>query len=527
MFSTLLVANRGEIAVRVIRACRELGVRAVAVYSDADRAAPHVALADAAVRIGPPPATESYLDVAAILRAARATGAQAIHPGYGFLAENAAFARAVSDAGLIFVGPPADAIAHMGDKLAGRRLMSTIGVPVVPGSDPESRLEALAEEAERVGFPLLVKAAGGGGGRGMRRVESAERLEEALASASREAQAALGDPRVYLERLIDRGRHIEVQVLADGHGKVVHLFERECSLQRRFQKIIEEAPAPSLDPAVRDALCTAALRGARAVDYQGAGSVEFLVRGRDWYFLEMNTRLQVEHPVTEMITGIDLVRAQIEIAAGCPISFRQEDVKTRGHAIEARICVEDPARGFAPSPGRISTFREPGGPGVRCDTGVVSGGDVPAEYDSLIAKVIAHAEDRPLACRRLERALRETVVLGVTSNVEFLLELLADPDVVAGGPDTQLVQRKYAQWKPVGNIPQQTPRRGLPAEVAAAALAIATQRPGRSSTTDERGEPEEAGPWSLLGGFRTGQAPAAGGGNGPQVAAVPPAGRGS
>jgi acetyl-CoA/propionyl-CoA carboxylase biotin carboxyl carrier protein len=507
VFSTLLVANRGEIAVRVIRACRELGVRVVAVYSDADRAAPHVALADAAVRLGPPPATESYLDVAAILRAARATGAQAIHPGYGFLAENAAFARAVADAGLVFVGPPPDAIARMGDKLAGRRLMSALGVPVVPGSGAESSLEALAGEAERIGFPLLVKAAGGGGGRGMRRVENAERLEEALSSASREARSALGDPRVYLERLIDCGRHVEVQVLADAHGNVVHLFERECSLQRRFQKLVEEAPAPALDADVRDALCAAAVRGARAVDYRGAGSVEFLVRGRDWYFLEMNTRLQVEHPVTEMITGIDLVRAQIEVAAGVPLGFRQDDIRPRGHAIEARICVEDPSRGFAPSPGRISTFREPGGPGVRTDAGVVSGGEVPPEYDSLIAKVIAHAEDRTRALSRLERALRETVVLGVTSNVEFLLELLADPQVVAGEPDTQLVQRKYAQWQPRRSAPAEGALPVLLPEVAAAALAIATQR-GAGSVGREATRPEHGDPWSLLGGFRTGQAPA-------------------
>jgi acetyl-CoA/propionyl-CoA carboxylase biotin carboxyl carrier protein len=520
VFSTLLIANRGEIAVRVIRACRELGVESVAVYSDADRAAPHVALADRAVRLGAAPAAESYLNVGALLEAARVTGAEAIHPGYGFLAENAAFARAVGDAGLVFVGPPAEAIAAMGDKLAARRFMTKLGVPVVPGSDPESHISALAGEAERIGFPLLVKAAGGGGGRGMRRVDARADLEESLRSASREAQGALGDPRVYLERLIERGRHIEVQVLADRHGNVVHLFERECSLQRRFQKLVEETPAPGLDPDVRAGLCDAAVRAAGAVGYAGAGSVEFLVRGRDWYFLEMNTRLQVEHPVTELTTGIDLVRAQIEVAAGLPLPFGQADVACRGHAIEARICVEDPSRGFAPAPGRIETFVEPGGPGVRCDAGVTSGTEVPPEYDSLIAKVIAHDEDRARALERLRRALADTVVLGVHSNVEFLIDLLRDERVVAGEVDTQLVQRDYGAWRTgatsqagasSAGVAGATP--ALSPLLTAAALALAVRTPasrhagGRSvhpGSARSTGSVVET-PWESLGPFRLGE----------------------
>lgn len=498
MFSTLLIANRGEIAVRVIRACRELGVRSVAVFSEADRGAPHAALADVAVPIGPAAPRESYLDGTRILEAARSTGAEAIHPGYGFLAENAAFARAVAAAGLRFVGPSPEAMEAMGDKLGARRTMARLGIPIVPGSDPDADPTTLIEIGARVGFPLLVKAAGGGGGRGMRRVDEASQLPDALTSASREAAAAFGDPRVYVERVIERARHIEVQVLGDRQGNVVHVFERECSLQRRFQKVIEEAPAPNLRRVVRDGLLDAAVHAARAVAYEGAGSVEFLVDEEGFYFLEMNTRLQVEHPVTEMVCGVDLVQLQIAIAAGEPLPFRQEDLEVRGHAVEARICAEDPARAFAPSPGRIEAFVEPAGPGIRCDAGVSSGSVVPPEYDALIAKVIAHAPDRTGAIARLRGALRELAVLGVTTNAEFLATLLADPSVAAGRADTQLITREYAGWTPTI-----APPTVAAPEVIAAALAIALHG-GRTTRQAEGQSVAPATPWLTLTGWRAG-----------------------
>jgi acetyl-CoA/propionyl-CoA carboxylase biotin carboxyl carrier protein len=500
VFSSLLIANRGEIAVRVIRACRELGIRSVAVFSDADRGSPHVALADEAVHVGAAPARESYLAVDRILAAARESGAEAIHPGYGFLAENAAFARAVAAAGLRFVGPSPEAIVAMGDKLGARRTMARLGIPIVPGSDPDADPATLPSIAERVGFPLLVKAAGGGGGRGMRRVESPSELPAALEAASREAAAAFGDPRVYVERLVERARHVEVQVLGDGFGNVVHVYERECSVQRRFQKIIEEAPAPNLPAGVRAGLLEAAVHAARAVSYEGAGSVEFLVEGERWYFLEMNTRLQVEHAVTEMVCGVDLVQLQIAIAAGTPLPFRQEEIAVRGHAIEARVCAEDPARGFVPSPGRIATFVEPGGPGVRCDSGVTSGSVVPPEYDPLIAKVVAHAPDRERALHRLGGALRELVVLGVTTNAEFLTTLLADPEVVAGRADTQLLSRSYAAWAPAppGDA-------AFAPDAVAALLAVALRRDGHQRTASGE-RPRASTPWDLLPAWRTGGA---------------------
>jgi acetyl-CoA/propionyl-CoA carboxylase biotin carboxyl carrier protein len=500
-FDTLLIANRGEIAVRVIRACRALGIRSVAVYSEVDRTSPHVALADAAILIGPAAPPESYLNVERILDAARATGAQAIHPGYGFLAENAAFARAVATAGITFVGPSPEAMESMGDKLGARRTMERLGIPIVPGSDPDADPGTLPDLGARIGFPVLVKAAGGGGGRGMRRVDEAAALPDALAAASREAQAAFGDPRIYLERVIERARHVEVQVLGDRHGNVVHVFERECSLQRRFQKVIEEAPAPNLDPAVRQGLLASAVRAAQSVQYEGAGSVEFLVEENCFYFLEMNTRLQVEHPVTELVCGVDLVQQQIRIAAGEPLPFRQEDLRVRGHAIESRVCAEDPARGFAPSPGRIAHFAEPAGAGVRCDAGVVSGGVVPAEYDALIAKVVGYGGDRHAALDVLESALRELVVLGVTTNAEFLSTLLRDADVVAGNPDTQLVTRRYSDWRPAQVVTDADSP-----ELVAAALALHFWVPaasgGRAGSAAASGV---ASPWEQFAGWRTGR----------------------
>jgi acetyl-CoA/propionyl-CoA carboxylase, biotin carboxylase, biotin carboxyl carrier protein len=499
MFRTLLIANRGEIAVRVIRACRALGIRSVAVYSDADRTSPHVALADAAVRIGAASPAESYLNVERIIAAARETAADAIHPGYGFLAENASFARAVASAGIRFVGPSPDAMESMGDKLGARRTMARLGIPIVPGSDPDADPTTLPELGRAIGFPLLVKAAGGGGGRGMRRVDEASQLEDALAAASHEAQSAFGDPRVYVERVVERARHIEVQVLADRHGNVVHVFERECSLQRRFQKVIEEAPAPSLSDGVRRGLLEAAVRAAREVRYEGAGSVEFLVEGDRFYFLEMNTRLQVEHPVTELVCGVDLVQLQIRVAAGEPLPFRQDQIEVRGHAIEARICAEDPARGFVPSPGRIAAFVEPAGPGIRCDAGVVEGSVVPPEYDALIAKVIAHGADRGAALASLRGALREMVVLGVTTNAEFLAALASDPSVVAGTADTQLITRCYADWAPESS--------GADADAIAAALAITLGAAGGPSASAMHGGADaiaSTSPWDALTSWRVG-----------------------
>ncbi|MFE5936779.1 biotin carboxylase N-terminal domain-containing protein [Streptomyces sp. NPDC056470] len=440
MFDTVLVANRGEIAVRVIRTLRALGVRSVAVYSDADADARHVREADTAVRIGPPAASESYLSVEALLDAARRTGAQAVHPGYGFLAENAGFAQACADAGLVFIGPPASAISLMGDKIRAKETVKAAGVPVVPGAaDPE--LEAAARE---LGAPVLLKPSAGGGGKGMRLVRDLSTLTDEIAAARREARSSFGDDTLLVERWIDRPRHIEIQVLADGHGNVVHLGERECSLQRRHQKIIEEAPSVLLTPEIREEMGAAAVDAARSCGYVGAGTVEFIVPGGDpssYYFMEMNTRLQVEHPVTELITGIDLVEWQLRVAAGEKLGFGQSDVRLDGWAIEARICAEDPARGFLPSGGTVLALGEPQGAGARTDSGLSVGTEVGSLYDPMLAKVIVHAEDRPTALRRLRAALADTVTLGVQTNAGFLRRLLAHPDVMTGDLDTGLVER--------------------------------------------------------------------------------------
>ncbi|MEV5144015.1 acetyl/propionyl/methylcrotonyl-CoA carboxylase subunit alpha [Streptomyces sp. NPDC052727] len=440
MFDTVLVANRGEIAVRVIRTLRSLGVRSVAVFSDADADARHVREADTAVRIGPAPAAESYLSVERLLQAAARTGAQAVHPGYGFLAENAGFARACEEAGLVFIGPPADAIALMGDKIRAKETVQAAGVPVVPGGrDPQ-----LAEAARALGAPVLLKPSAGGGGKGMRLVRDMTVLEEEIAAARREARASFGDDTLLVERWVDRPRHIEIQVLADGHGNVVHLGERECSLQRRHQKIIEEAPSVLLDDRTRAAMGEAAVQAARSCGYRGAGTVEFIVPGGDpsqYYFMEMNTRLQVEHPVTELVTGLDLVEWQLRVAAGEPLGFAQEDLRLTGHAVEARICAEDPARGFLPSGGTVLLLREPQGDGVRTDSGLTEGTEVGSLYDPMLSKVIAYGPDRETALRKLRSALAQTVTLGVQTNAGFLRRLLAHPAVVAGELDTGLVER--------------------------------------------------------------------------------------
>jgi acetyl-CoA/propionyl-CoA carboxylase biotin carboxyl carrier protein len=449
-FSTVLVANRGEIAVRVIRSLRAMRIRSVAVFSDADARARHVAEADVAVRIGPAAARQSYLDIDAVVAAALRTGAQAVHPGYGFLSENADFAAALQAAGIVFIGPPVGAIQTMGDKIAAKAAVSAFGVPVVPGiSRPGLTDDDLIGGAPEVGFPVLVKPSAGGGGKGMRVVHSADGLPAALVSARREAAAAFGDDTLFLERFVLNPRHIEVQVLADGHGNVIHLGERECSLQRRHQKVIEEAPSPLLDEATRARIGAAACDTARSVDYAGAGTVEFIVsadRPEEFFFMEMNTRLQVEHPVTEMVTGVDLVEQQIRIAAGEKLTIAQDEVTMTGHAVEARVYAEDPARGFLPTGGTVHGLAEPAGAGVRVDSGLTAGAVVGSDYDPMLAKVIAHGADRPAALRALDRALAQTAVLGVDTNIEFLRFLLTDPDVAAGRLDTGLLDRRAAGY---------------------------------------------------------------------------------
>ena len=432
----VLVANRGEIAVRVIRAAHTLGWEAVAVHSDADADQLWVRLADDAVHIGPSPATKSYLDVDAVVRAAVDSGCGSVHPGYGFLSERTEFARKVTEAGLVFVGPGADVIESMGDKATARATAERAGVPVVPGSDVIHDVAEARTVAEDLGFPVLVKAAAGGGGRGIRVVRSADELEDAVSTAQAEASSAFGDGSVYLEKAIVDARHIEVQVLADDHGGVVHLFERDCSVQRRRQKLLEEAPASGLDDAVREEMTAAAVRLTREVGYRGAGTVEFLVEGDRCYFIEMNTRIQVEHPITEMVTGVDLVAEQLRIAVGEPMSVSQEEIGLVGTALEMRINAEDPDQDFFPSPGEITRFDLPNGPGVRIDSGFVAGGSIPPFYDSLLAKVVVHGRDRPQALARAAQALDELTVEGVVTTRSLHLALLDEPDLQRGGVST-------------------------------------------------------------------------------------------
>jgi acetyl-CoA/propionyl-CoA carboxylase biotin carboxyl carrier protein len=445
VFSTVLVANRGEIACRIIRTLRRMGIRSVAVYSDADRGALHVSLADVAVRIGAAPARESYLDVAAVVAAAVRAGADAIHPGYGFLSENVELARATDAAGLVFIGPRPDALEVMGDKIRAKRHVAAHGVPVIPGvAEPGLSDDDLVAAAPGVGYPLLIKPSAGGGGKGMLVVDAPGGLADAIASARRVAASAFGDDTLFLERLIAQPRHIEVQVLADEHGTVLHLGERECSLQRRHQKVVEEAPSPLLDAATRERIGEAACAVARSVDYTGAGTVEFLVSAaapREFFFMEMNTRLQVEHPVTELVMGVDLVEWQLRVAAGEPLAFAQGDVHTTGHAVEARLYAEDPRRDFLPGAGTVAGLEHPAGAGIRTDTSLAVGVEIGAHYDPLLAKIIAHGADREQALDRLTAALDGTRVFGVTTNLEFLRGLVADPDVRAGRLDTGLIER--------------------------------------------------------------------------------------
>ncbi len=446
MFDTVLVANRGEIAVRVIRTLREMGIGSVAVYSDADAGALHTRLADVAVPIGPAPAAHSYLSIERVLAAAVRTGAQAIHPGYGFLSENVTFARACERAGIVFIGPPVPAIEAMADKIRAKQTVAAAGVPVVPGRTEPGMTDAqVVDAAVAVGFPALLKPSAGGGGKGMRVVRAEEELPEAIAAARREAAASFGDDTLLVERYLGNSRHIEVQVLGDAHGNVIHLGERECSLQRRHQKVIEEAPSPLLDSAMRASMGRAAVEVAKAVGYTGAGTVEFIVDAdspREFFFLEMNTRLQVEHPVTEAITGLDLVEQQIRIAAGERLPVDQREVTLDGHAIEARLYAEDPARGFLPSAGTVLGLVEAAGPGIRVDSSLAVGTVVGTDYDPMLAKIVAWAPTRETARARLVAALGRTAVLGVTTNAGFLQRLLGDPDVVSGRLDTGLIERR-------------------------------------------------------------------------------------
>ena len=446
MFSKILIANRGEIAVRIIRACRELGVSTVAVYSQADADALHVQLADEAVCIGPPPASQSYLQVPRILSAAEITGAEAIHPGYGFLAENPHFAEVCEACGIRFIGPSSQSIQLMGDKAAARRMAAAHGVPVLPGSEePVRDLDEARRIARGIGFPLIIKASAGGGGKGMRVVTDPEGVEAALAMAGAEAAAAFGNAAVYLERFLPDPRHVEIQVLLDAHGQGVHLGERDCSIQRRHQKLLEESPSPALTAALRQAMGEAALRVARAAGYQNAGTVEFLLDGEGrFYFMEMNTRIQVEHPVTEMVTGVDLVKSQVRVTAAEPLSLSQADLEVRGHSLECRINAEDPDR-FLPSPGKLTNLRLPGGPGVRVDSHAYVGYVVPPFYDSLLGKLVTHGQDRGEAIGRMQRALDEMVVEGIQTTIPFHQKVLRHPEFLAGRTSTRFLERLAGQ----------------------------------------------------------------------------------
>ena len=496
MFSKLLIANRGEIACRVARTARRMGLKTVAVYSEADKDAMHAAFADEAHAIGGAAARESYLAIPKIIAAARASGAEAVHPGYGFLSENAGFAEACAEAGLIFVGPPPSAIRAMGDKAASKALMEKTGVPVVPGYHGAAQDEkTLASEARRIGFPVLIKASAGGGGKGMRVVERAEDLAAAVQSAKREAKAAFGDDRVLIEKYLLRPRHVEVQVFADTHGHTLHLFERDCSIQRRYQKVIEEAPAPGLDAGLRRRLHEAAVAAARAVGYVGAGTVEFIVAGDFFAFMEMNTRLQVEHPVTEAITGLDLVEWQLRVAAGEPLPLEQSQLRANGHAIEARLYAEDPARDFLPATGRLQELVPPAeGPDIRIDTGVRRGDRIGIDYDPMIAKLIVHGEDRPAAVRRLASALADYRVAGVTTNREFLLRVATHPAYAAGELDTGFIARHRMDLIPA---PTPAPQMALAAASLARALRQAAAARAQAETLADPWSP-----WSRRDGWR-------------------------
>ncbi|MEN3340036.1 MAG: 3-methylcrotonyl-CoA carboxylase alpha subunit [Acidobacteriota bacterium] len=489
-FRRVLVANRGEIAVRIIRACRESGIESVAVFSDADADAPHVYAADRSVRIGPASPAESYLSISAVIGAARSAGADAVHPGYGFLSENPAFARACEAAGCTFIGPPGDVIERMGSKIAARELMVSAGVPVVPGVTPGDQSDTgIAAAVVQVGYPALVKASAGGGGKGMRVLRDEQAGRELIPAARREAVTAFGDGTLYVERLVDQPRHVEIQVFCDNHGDAVHLFERECSIQRRHQKVIEESPSPGLTPKLRQAMGAAAVAAAQVAGYRNAGTIEFLLEGTgdaaSFYFLEMNTRLQVEHPVTEAVTGVDLVQAQLVVAAGGALPWSQEHLTQRGHAIELRVYAEDPATGFLPQAGPLLVYREPQGPGIRIDSGVREGGVIPVDYDPLLAKLTVTAESRPAAINRAIAALRAFVVLGIRTNIPFLGHVLDHPDFRAGRLHTGFIDQHLARLLATPDPPDE------------ALAAAATGRPSVRAPS-VAGSPAAGDPWATL-----------------------------
>jgi acetyl-CoA carboxylase biotin carboxylase subunit len=494
MFDKILIANRGEIVVRIIATCREMGIKTVAVYSEADRTALHVLEADQAVYLGPSSPAESYLNMDKIMAAAKQTGAQAIHPGYGFLAENPLFAERCQKEGVVFIGPPTHAIRDLGDKTVARRTMINSGVPVIPGmTQAEADPNELMKEAELIGYPVLIKAAAGGGGKGMRIVHSAGDLREATESASSEARSAFGNGVIYLEKYLRQPRHVEFQVLADAYGNVIHLLERECSIQRRHQKIIEETPSTALTPELREEMGKAAVAAARASGYVNAGTVEFLVdHDSKFYFLEVNTRLQVEHPITEMITGIDLVRQQIEIAAGNPLKLSQADIVGRGHAIECRIYAEDPLSDFLPSSGKIAFVREPRGPGIRNDSGVYSGYTVPMEYDPILSKLITHAESRQECIGRMVRALKDYVILGVLTPIPFLMDILSSEAFIKGETYTDFIDTHFADWRPA--------MEGV--DLACLAYIVDSMANHRTKGNLTPTDGEAYSPWQSLGNFR-------------------------
>ncbi|HET7012065.1 MAG TPA: acetyl-CoA carboxylase biotin carboxylase subunit [Anaerolineales bacterium] len=495
MFQKILIANRGEIAVRIIRACRELGVSTVAVYSEADRAALHVRLADEAYAIGASPARESYLRADRIIDVARRSGAGAIHPGYGFLAERDDFARAVEEAGLVFIGPRPSAIAAMGDKAVARATAAAAGVPVVPGTEGEGNLsdEEIIRIAPQIGFPLLIKATAGGGGKGMREVNSGEELRGLLAAARREAEAAFGDGNVYLEKLILGARHIEFQILADAQGNVIHLGERECSLQRRHQKLLEESPSSFMDDELREKMGALACAAARAVDYLNAGTIEFLVdKDRNFFFLEMNTRLQVEHPVTEMVTGVDIVKEQMRIARGRKLRYTQDDIRLNGWAIECRINAEDPYNNFLPSTGRLEQITQPTGPGVRVDTGVYPGFEISPYYDSLISKLLCWGETRGEAILRMRRALEEYRILGVRTNIPFHQSIMDSHRFMGGQIDTRFVEERFSMDEPTENRDQLEP-------IAAILATLVAHRESQQASQIVRRGARDTSNWKWVG----------------------------
>ncbi len=504
MFRKILIANRGEIAVRILRACRDLGVASVAVFSDADRASLHVRLADEAYPIGPAPSRESYLVIEKLLGVARQAGCDALHPGYGFLAENPELARACGKAGVKFIGPSPEAMEQLGSKTAARQLARKVGVPTVPGTlDPVADVAAALPQAREIGFPVLLKAVAGGGGKGMRLVESETEFAAAWCGASSEAMNAFGDARLYLEKYLARPRHVEIQILSDEQGHMVHLGERECSVQRRYQKVIEESPSPILTPEMRGAMGEAAVKLARAGGYTNAGTCEFLVDARrNFYFLEMNTRLQVEHPVTEMVTALDLVKLQIRIAAGEPLPFAQSDVALRGHAIECRIYAEDPENNFFPSPGKIIERREPSGPGIRFDDGVYAGWTVPADYDPLLGKLIAWGSDRAEAIARLRRALEEYYVSGITTNVGLFRRILEEPEFLAGEIHTKwLDEMLYRPARDTGKAatPKSEGRESGAEDAAALAAALWRWSHNGKSPAERDGTGKHESRWKLEG----------------------------